>query len=54
MTQQSPQLKVDLRGLFPTPVAIARLPDAGRLNAELKHVILERERTSITFDLSIA
>ena len=39
-----PQLQVDLRGLFPTPVAIVRLPDAERLNAELKHVILEREQ----------
>ncbi len=36
-------LKVDVRGLFPTPVAIAKLPDADALNTALSAVILERE-----------
>ena len=36
-------LKAEVRGLFPTPVAIARLPDADALNAALSAVILERE-----------
>ncbi len=39
-----PEIKAEVRGLFPTPVAIARLPGAQALNAELKHVILEREK----------
>ena len=43
-TKPDAQLTVDVRGLFPTPVAIARLPNAERLNAELKRVILEREQ----------
>ena len=43
-TKTDAQLTADVRGLFPTPVAVARLPDAERLNAELKRVILEREQ----------
>jgi len=47
MTETKPdaQLTADVRGLFPTPVAVARLPNAERLNAELKRVILEREQS---------
>jgi len=37
--------KVALLNLFPTPVAIADLPDAMALNDELRRTILERERT---------
>jgi uncharacterized protein (TIGR02466 family) len=34
---------VQVRQLFPTPVAILQLPEAGRLNADLSRLILERE-----------
>lgn len=37
-------MKAELRSYFATPVAIATLPEADALNAELKRVILERER----------
>ena len=36
-------LKVEVRGLFATPVAVALLPDAASLNPTLEAVILERE-----------
>lgn len=37
-------MKAEIRSYFPTPVIVATLPDAESLNAELKRVILERER----------
>ena len=37
-------MKAELRSYFPTPVAIASMPDATTLNAELRRAILERER----------
>ncbi len=43
MTAPRKELQVELRGLFPTPVAVARLPDPGALNEKLARVILERE-----------
>ena len=36
-------LRVELRRLFPTPIAVAQLPDAARLNAALKRIVLARE-----------
>ncbi len=39
------ELQAEVRGLFPTPVAIAMVPKAERLNAELRSVILARERS---------
>ncbi|MEM7225312.1 MAG: TIGR02466 family protein [Pseudomonadota bacterium] len=38
-------LQAEVKGLFPTPVAIAQLPDAAALNGELRRVILEREQS---------
>ena len=35
-----------LLNLFPTPLVIATLPDAAALNAELKKIVLARERAS--------
>jgi uncharacterized protein (TIGR02466 family) len=35
--------KFEMRNLFPTPIAVADLPGAAALSAELKRVILERE-----------
>ena len=43
MTARHKELQAELRGLFPTPVAVARLPDAAALNEELARVILEHE-----------
>jgi uncharacterized protein (TIGR02466 family) len=37
-------MKAEVRSYFPTPVIIATLPDAETVNAELKRIILERER----------
>jgi uncharacterized protein (TIGR02466 family) len=37
-------MKAEIRSYFATPVIIATLPDAEAINAELKRVILERER----------
>lgn len=39
-----PQPQVEVRNLFPTPVAITTLPEAASINAALKPLILERER----------
>ena len=38
------RLQAEIRSYFATPVVIATLPDAAELNAELKRIILERER----------
>ena len=43
MTQTD--LQAEVRGLFPTPVAIVQLPDAAALNGALKQVILAREES---------
>lgn len=44
MSQASPtQAQVQIRQLFPTPVAILQVPNAARLCAELKQTILARE-----------
>lgn len=40
---QPTQLRAELRQLFPTPIAVAQMPDAAPLNAALKQVILARE-----------
>src|SRR5919109_89470 len=37
-------MKAEIRSYFATPVIVATLPDADAINAELKRVILERER----------
>jgi uncharacterized protein (TIGR02466 family) len=37
------ELQAEVRGLFPTPVAVARLPDAAAINEPLARTILERE-----------
>ena len=37
-------VQVQLRTYFPTPVAVATIAESGPLNAELKRIILERER----------
>jgi uncharacterized protein (TIGR02466 family) len=39
-----PRMQAEIRSYFATPVVIATLPDAAELNAELRRVILERER----------
>ena len=44
MTQQ-PELQAEVRPLFPTPVATARLPGAEAVNAALKELILAREQS---------
>ena len=38
------RMQAEVRSYFATPVVVARLPEADALNAELKHIILERER----------
>jgi len=38
------QMQAEVRSYFATPVVVARLPEAGQLNAELRRIILERER----------
>jgi uncharacterized protein (TIGR02466 family) len=38
------RMQAEVRSYFATPVVVARLPEAVELNAELKRVILERER----------
>ena len=43
-TQVGPQLQ--LLKLFPTPVLVATIPDSEALNAELKQIILAKERSS--------
>jgi hypothetical protein len=40
---QGPMPKVEMRSLFPTPIAVVDLPGAAALNKELKRIILERE-----------
>jgi uncharacterized protein (TIGR02466 family) len=44
--------KAELRTYFPTPVALLRLAEAERLNAQLRETILERERTTPSLDHS--
>lgn len=44
MTQQ-PELQAEVRPLFPTPVATARLPGADAVNAALSETILAREQS---------
>jgi uncharacterized protein (TIGR02466 family) len=38
------RMQAEIRSYFATPVVLATLPDAAELNAELKRIILERER----------
>jgi len=38
------RMQVEIRSYFATPVVVATLPEAAELNAELRRVILERER----------
>ena len=38
------RMQAEIRSYFATPVVIASLPDAAELNAELRRIILERER----------
>ena len=38
-------LNVNIQNLFPMPVGVAILPNAGALNLELGKLILARERT---------
>lgn len=40
------QINIAIRGLFPTPVAAAELPDAAARNAELRQIILDYRRNS--------
>lgn len=40
------QINIAMRGLFPTPVAAAELPDAAARNAELKKIILDYREKS--------
>ena len=37
------KLKIQVAPLFPTPVTTTQLPDAERINAQLRRIILERE-----------
>ena len=46
------QMHVEVLKLFPTPVVVANIPDAETLNAELRQLILERERTHPSMDRS--
>lgn len=39
---QAPDIQVDVKGLFPTPIAIVQMPDAVAVNGELKQAILAR------------
>ena len=39
------KMQVEVLKFFPTPVVVATIPDAETLNADLKRIILERERT---------
>ena len=41
----APDLQAEIKGLFPTPVALAQLPDGEAVNDALREVILERERS---------
>jgi uncharacterized protein (TIGR02466 family) len=42
---KTPQTPVQVRNLFPTPVALVEVPDAARLNAALADVILARAKS---------
>jgi uncharacterized protein (TIGR02466 family) len=46
------QFKVEVLKLFPTPIVIATMPDAEPLNADLKRIILEREKTTASMERS--
>jgi uncharacterized protein (TIGR02466 family) len=48
----APPLKVEVLKLFPTPIVIATIRDAAPLNAELKRVILAREKSSQSVERS--
>ena len=52
MIMDNQNTPVELQALFATPVAIARFPDAGRINPPLRQIILERERQLPTTDHS--
>ena len=43
LRQDLGKLEIQVAPLFPTPVATAQLPEADRINAALKRLILERE-----------
>lgn len=42
----APRVKIDLRPIFATPVAVVPVPNAERFNVALTETILDRERTS--------
>lgn len=44
--------KVEVLKLFPTPIVVATMPDAEATNAELKRIILERERMNESVERS--
>ena len=43
-TAQAPIPKAEVRNLFPTPIAVAMLPEAEAINRELRRIILDREQ----------
>ena len=48
--------RVEVRNAFPTPIAMAMLPDTEKLNKQLKKVILAREKKEAprdTYDSNI-
>lgn len=45
-------LQLEVLKLFPTPIVVATIPDAEPLNAELKRIILTREKTSESVERS--
>ena len=45
-------LQLEVLDLFPTPIVVATMPDAEPLNAELKRIILAREKTSESVERS--
>ena len=45
-------MQVEVLRLFPTPIVVATLPDPQALNAELKRIILARERANASVERS--
>src|ERR1700761_6127369 len=46
------RIEINIRGLFPTPVAAVELPDAEARNLELSRIILERRSRTASIQAS--
>ena len=43
------ELELNVRPIFATPLLVFSIPDAGRINAELKQAVLTREASEPTY-----